>query len=65
MSLKHAIDIPILLQLQKKGYEQIEYFTETAENEKEHAKVFLNLEGGLVEITVSILQDYRNNFGQP
>ena len=37
----------------KEGYEQIaDIFTETAENEKEHAKVFFKfLEGGPVEIT--------------
>ncbi|MDO8749044.1 MAG: ferritin family protein [Candidatus Omnitrophota bacterium] len=37
----------------KEGYEQIaNIFTETAENEKEHAKVFFkHLEGGDVEIT--------------
>ena len=37
----------------KEGYEQIaELFTETAENEKEHAKLFFKyLEGGNVEIT--------------
>ena len=37
----------------KEGYEQISaIFTETAENEKEHAKVFFKyLEGGPVEIT--------------
>ncbi|TAN62222.1 rubrerythrin family protein [bacterium] len=39
----------------KEGYEQIAaIFTETAENEKEHAKVFFkHLEGGDVEITAS------------
>jgi rubrerythrin len=39
----------------KEGYEQIAaLFLETAENEKEHAKVFFKyLEGGDVEITVS------------
>jgi len=39
----------------KEGYEQIAaLFLETAENEKEHAKVFFNyLEGGDLEITVS------------
>ncbi|MCX5698064.1 MAG: ferritin-like domain-containing protein [Candidatus Omnitrophica bacterium] len=39
----------------KEGYEQIaNIFTETAENEKEHAKVFFKyLEGGDVEITAS------------
>lgn len=37
----------------KEGYEQINaIFMETAENEKEHAKVFFKfLEGGMVEIT--------------
>lgn len=37
----------------KEGYEQIAaLFTETADNEKEHAKVFFkHLEGGMVEIT--------------
>ncbi len=39
----------------KEGYEQIaNIFTETAENEKEHAKVFFKyLEGGDLEITAS------------
>ncbi len=39
----------------KEGYEQISaIFLETADNEKEHAKVFFNyLEGGDVEITAS------------
>ena len=39
----------------KEGFEQIaNIFTETAENEKEHAKVFFNyLEGGDVEITAN------------
>ncbi len=39
----------------KEGYEQISaFFTETAENEKEHAKRFFSyLEGGMVEITAS------------
>lgn len=39
----------------KEGYEQIaELFLETAENEKEHAKVFFkHLEGGEVEITAA------------
>ena len=39
----------------KEGYEQISrFFLETAENEKEHAKVFFKyLEGGEVEITAS------------
>ena len=39
----------------KEGYEQISaIFTETADNEKEHAKRFFKfLEGGMVEITAS------------
>jgi rubrerythrin len=39
----------------KEGFEQVaNLFTETAENEKEHAKVFFkHLEGGEVEITAS------------
>lgn len=39
----------------KEGYEQISaIFTETADNEKEHAKIFFKyLEGGEVEITAS------------
>jgi rubrerythrin len=39
----------------KEGYEQISgIFTETADNEKEHAEVFFkHLEGGAVEITAS------------
>lgn len=39
----------------KEGYEQIAaFFLETAENEKEHAKVFFKaLEGGAVEITAA------------
>ena len=39
----------------KEGFEQIaNIFTETAENEKEHAKIFFkHLEGGEVEITAS------------
>ena len=39
----------------KEGYEQIAaFFLETAENEKEHAKVFFNyLEGGDLEITAA------------
>src|SRR5512137_1669463 len=39
----------------KEGYEQIAaIFLETAENEKEHAKVFFkHLEGGMVEIKAS------------
>ncbi len=40
-------------QAKKEGYEQISaIFLETAENEKEHAKVFFKyLQGGMVEIT--------------
>ena len=40
-------------QAKKEGYEQIAaIFEETAENEKEHAKVFFkHLQGGMVEIT--------------
>jgi rubrerythrin len=51
----------------KEGYEQIaNIFTETAENEKEHAKVFFKyLEGGDVEITASypagIIKDTKTN----
>ncbi|KPK01195.1 MAG: rubrerythrin [Nitrospira bacterium SG8_35_4] len=51
----------------KQGYEQIAaIFLETAENEKEHAKVFFkHLEGGDVEITASypagIIQGTREN----
>jgi rubrerythrin len=39
----------------KEGYEQIsEIFTETADNEKEHAELFFKfLEGGMTEITTS------------
>ena len=42
-------------QAKKEGYEQIAaIFEETAENEKEHAKVFFkHLEGGMVEITAA------------
>ncbi len=42
-------------QARKEGYEQIaNFFIETADNEKEHAKIFFQyLEGGDVEITVS------------
>jgi rubrerythrin len=42
-------------QARKEGFEQIaNIFAETAENEKEHAKVFFNyLEGGDLEITAS------------
>jgi rubrerythrin len=51
----------------KEGYEQISrIFLETAENEKEHAKVFFKyLEGGDVEITASypagVIGDTRSN----
>jgi len=51
----------------KEGYEQIaNIFTETAENEKEHAKVFFkHLEGGEVEITASYpagsIKDTKSN----
>ncbi len=51
----------------KEGYEQIaNIFTETAENEKEHAKVFFkHLEGGDVEITASypagMIKDAKSN----
>jgi len=51
----------------KEGYEQIaNIFMETAENEKEHAKVFFKyLEGGDVEITASypagIIKDAKSN----
>jgi len=51
----------------KEGYEQIaNIFIETAENEKEHAKVFFKyLEGGDVEITAvypaGIIKDTRSN----
>jgi rubrerythrin len=42
-------------QARKEGFEQIaNVFTETAENEKEHAKIYFNyLEGGDLEITAS------------
>lgn len=42
-------------QAKKEGYEQISWiFTDTAENEKEHAKRFFKfLEGGMVEITAT------------
>jgi len=42
-------------QAKKEGYEQIAaIFSETAENEKEHAKVFFkHLQGGMVEITAA------------
>jgi len=51
----------------KEGYEQIaNIFSETAENEKEHAKIFFkNLEGGDVEITATYpagsIKDTRSN----
>src|SRR5512136_3079862 len=51
----------------KEGFEQIAHiFLETAENEKEHAKVFFkHLEGGDVEITASypagVIADTRTN----
>ncbi|MCX5665871.1 MAG: rubrerythrin family protein [Candidatus Omnitrophica bacterium] len=51
----------------KEGYEQIaNIFTETAENEKEHAKIFFkHLEGGEAEITASypagIIKDTKAN----
>src|SRR3989338_6516370 len=51
----------------KEGREQIaNIFSETAENEKEHAKMFFkHLEGGDVEITVSypagVIQDTKAN----
>jgi len=51
----------------KEGFEQIaNIFTETAENEKEHAKVFFNyLEGGNVEIVAAypagMINDTKSN----
>jgi rubrerythrin len=51
----------------KEGYEQIaNMFTETAENEKEHAKIFFNyLEGGDTEITAAypagMIKDTKSN----
>lgn len=51
----------------KEGYEQIaNIFTETAENEKEHAKIFFkHLEGGEVEITAAYpagsIRDAKSN----
>ncbi len=54
-------------QARKEGYEQIaNIFLETAENEREHAKVFFNyLEGGDAEITAAYpagqIKDTRNN----
>lgn len=54
-------------QAKKEGYEQISrFFLETADNEKEHAKVFFKyLEGGDVEITAAypagVIGDTRAN----
>jgi len=54
----------------KEGYEQIaNIFTETAENEKEHAKVFFkHLEGGDAEITATYpagaIKDTKVNLGE-
>ncbi len=54
----------------KEGLEQIaNFFTETAENEKEHAKVFFkHLEGGDVEITAiypaGVIKDTKSNLGE-
>lgn len=54
----------------KEGLEQIaNIFTETAENEKEHAKIFFkHLEGGDVEITAvypaGVIKDTKNNLGE-
>ncbi len=50
----------------KEGYEQISrFFLETAENEKEHAKVFFKyLEGGEVEITAGYPAGVIGNTGQ-
>jgi rubrerythrin len=51
----------------KEGYEQISrFFLETAENEKEHAKIFFkHLEGGEVEITATypagVIGDTKSN----
>jgi rubrerythrin len=51
----------------KEGFEQISHiFLETAENEKEHAKIFFKyLEGGDVEITVAypagVIEDSKSN----
>ena len=51
----------------KEGFEQIGHiFTEVAENEKEHAKVFFkHLEGGDVEITsifpAGMIKDTKSN----
>jgi rubrerythrin len=54
----------------KEGYEQISrFFIETADNEKEHAKVFFKyLEGGEVEITSSypagMIKDTKTNLDE-
>ena len=54
----------------KESYEQIaNIFSETAENEKEHAKVFFkHLEGGDVEITAiypaGVIKDTKSNLGE-
>jgi rubrerythrin len=54
----------------KEGFEQIaDIFTETAENEKEHAKVFFQyLEGGDVEITAAypagMIKDTKTNLDE-
>jgi rubrerythrin len=54
-------------QAKKEGYEQISrFFLETAENEKEHAKIFFKyLEGGEVEITAAypagVIGDTKSN----
>ena len=54
----------------KEGFEQIaNIFTETAENEKEHAKIFFkHLEGGDVEITAiypaGVISDTKTNLEQ-
>ena len=54
-------------QAKKEGYEQISwFFTDTAENEKEHAKRFFNfLQGGDVEITATfpagVIADTKEN----
>ena len=54
----------------KAGFEQVaNIFTETAENEKEHAKLFFKyLEGGDVEITVAypagVISDTKSNLTQ-
>jgi len=55
---------------QKAGFEQIaNIFNETAENEKEHARIFFkHLEGGDVEITVTypagVISDTKTNLEQ-